>query len=155
MIHFTRTGSRILVDLAEPERVLLGQVIPLLESVGETEDDPGKRRLDFPVYLDSPVDDLEWKDHMGAGLAAGRMADRHVFSTVVDDDGPVEVSFEGADSLVRVLNEARLVYAARQGIDVASDFDNLDEGARIVLDYLGALQEELTLLLMSSLDETE
>ena len=55
------------------------------------------------------------------------------------------LSNEDANAFLRVLNEARLVLGARMGVEVEDDHDQLPEDSRQVLDYLGWVQEELTL----------
>jgi hypothetical protein len=63
----------------------------------------------------------------------------------------VTLDRDEADSILRVLNEARLALGARFGIDVESDHDDLPEESRQVMDYLGWIQEELTVELMGGL----
>jgi hypothetical protein len=58
---------------------------------------------------------------------------------------------EEADAMLRVLNEARLVLGARFGVEVEADHDELPEDSRQVMDYLGWIQEQLTVELMRSL----
>jgi hypothetical protein len=58
---------------------------------------------------------------------------------------------EEANAVLRVINQARLALGARLGIDVESDHDDLSEDSRQVMDYLGWIQEELTMELMKAL----
>lgn len=150
--HFTTVDDGIRVQLSPEERVFLGDVLPLLAGVGAPGgDDPAADRLRVPVYLDDPESNEEWWRLMGQDLDAARRADRAIFDKTVSDDGPLVLSDEEADAVLRVLNEARLALGARFGIDVEEDHAELAEDSRQVLDYLGWIQEELTVELMRSL----
>lgn len=151
MSHFHAEPEGIRVELSPEERMFLGDVLPLLAGVGAPGSDPAADRLNVPVYLDDPESNEEWWRLMGGDLKAARRADRAVFARAVGNDEPVTLDREEADAMLRVLNEARLTLGARLGIDVESDHDELPEDSRQVLDYLGWIQEELTLELMKSL----
>ena len=105
----------------------------------------------MPVYLDDPDSNDEWWRLMSGDLDEARRADRAVFARMVRAEAPVSLDDEEANAVLRVLNEARLALGARFRIDVESDHDTLPEESRQVLDYLGWVQEELTLELMKSL----
>lgn len=148
--HTTRRGG-ISVELSPEERLFLGDVLPMLAGVGAREADPAAERLTVPVYLDDPKSNEEWWRLMGQDLDAARRADRAVFARMVTGDEEVVLDPEEADAVLRVLNEARLALGARLGIDVEADHDNLSEESRQVLDYLGWIQEELTVELTKTL----
>jgi hypothetical protein len=74
-----------------------------------------------------------------------------VFHKTVMSEEPLTIDDEEANAVLRVLNEARLALGARLGIDVESDHDQLPEESRQVMDYLGWIQEELTIELMRRL----
>jgi hypothetical protein len=149
--HFRTTAQGIRVDLSEEERLFLGDVAPLLAGIGAPGADPAADRLQVPVYLDDPEANDEWWRLMGQDLEAARQADRIVFQRVVSSDEPVTLDAEEADAMLRVLNQARLALGARFGIDVEADHDELPEDSRQVLDYLGWIQEELTVELARAL----
>jgi hypothetical protein len=151
MSHFRTVRAGIEANLGADERVFLGDVLPLLASVGVAESDPAADRLRVPVYLDDPTASDEWWRLMGEDLVAGRRADRTVFEKTVSSDPPVVLTIEEADAFLRVLNEARLALGARLGIDIESDHDTLPEPSRQVMDYLGWIQEELTVELLRGL----
>lgn len=151
MSHFHTTSDGIQVELSPEERMFLGDVLPLLAGVGAPGSDPAADRLKVPVYLDDPVANEEWWRLMGQDLEAARQADRTIFKRMVSDEGPVTLDDEEANAVLRVLNEARLALGARLGIDVESDHDEMPEERRQVMDYLGWIQEELTVELMQSL----
>lgn len=151
MSPFEASGDGIRVELSPAERLFLGDVIPLLAGVGSPEDDPAAERLSVPVYLDDPEANSEWWRLMGQELQAGRKEDRAVFERIVRGEDSTVVSTDDGDAMLRVLNEARLVLGARMRIDVEEDHDRLPEDSRQVLDYLGWIQESLTLALTRSL----
>lgn len=151
MSHFRRTGDGIEVRFSPEERMFLGDVLPLLAGIGAPGTDPAADRLNVPVYLDDPEANEEWWRLMGKDLEAARRADRAVFDEVVSSDEPVVMGQEEADAVLRVLNETRLALGARFGIDVEADHDELPEDSRQVMDYLGWIQEELTVELMRAL----
>ncbi|HET8739944.1 MAG TPA: DUF2017 family protein [Acidimicrobiia bacterium] len=150
MTHFRTTRKGIEVRLTPEERLFLGDVIPLLAGIGAPGSDPAADRLNVPVYLDDPDASQEWWRLMGPDLDASRRADRAVFQRVVSGD-QTSLDDEEANSVLRVLNLARLALGARFGIDVEEDHDRLPEDSRQVLDYLGWIQEELTIELMRAL----
>lgn len=151
MSHFRRTDGGVQASFSPEERMFLGDVLPLLAGVGAPGTDPAADRLKVPVYLDDQGANEEWWRLMGQDLQAARRADRAVFDDVVSSDGPLVLDYEEADAVLRVLNEARLALGARLGIDVEADHDELPEDSRQVMDYLGWIQEELTVELMRAL----
>lgn len=151
MTHFQATASGISVQLSPEERLFLGDVLPMLAGVGARGDDPAADRLSVPVYLDDPEANDEWWRLMGQDLDAARRADRAVFARMLSEEGEGLLDAEEGDAVLRVLNEARLALGARLGIDVESDHDDLPEESRQVLDYLGWIQEELTMELSKTL----
>ena len=151
MTHFRTTDDGIEVTLSPEERMFLGDVLPLLAGIGARGSDPAADRLNVPVYLDDPDANQEWWRLMGQDLESARRADRAIFKKTVSSDEPVILDNEEADAVLRVLNEARLALGARFGIDVEADHDELPEDSRQVIDYLGWIQEELTVELMRAL----
>jgi hypothetical protein len=149
--HFTTVADGIRMELSPMERMFLGDVLPLLAGVGAPGVDPAADRLRVPVYLDDADANREWWRLMGEDLDAGRRADRAIYEKAVASEAPVTLDRDEADSILRVLNEARLALGARFGIDVESDHDDLPEESRQVMDYLGWIQEELTVELMGGL----
>lgn len=151
MTHFRTTDDGIEVTLSPEERMFLGDVLPLLAGIGARGTDPAADRLNVPVYLDDPDANQEWWRLMGQDLESARRADRAIFRKAVSNDEPVILDDEEADAVLRVLNEARLALGARFGLDVEADHDELPEDSRQVIDYLGWIQEELTVELMRAL----
>jgi hypothetical protein len=151
MTHFKTVRGGIKVQFSSEERVFLGDVLPMLAGIGTSQSDPAAERLRVPVYLDDPEANDEWWRLMGEDLEAARRFDRTVFQRVVAADTPVVLDEDDANAMLRVLNEARLTLGARLGIDVEADHDQISEDGRQVMDYLGWVQEELTIELMRAL----
>ena len=149
--RFTLRDRDVIVDIPAEERSFLGQVLLLLAEVDESPDDPGHRRLNVPVYLDDSTANEEWWRLMGEELGQSRAHDRAVYERVVSAPGPTVLEGDDANAFLRVLNEGRLAFAARLGLDVAEDHDRLPETERAALDYLGWVLEDLTIVLMSAL----
>ncbi|MCZ6457048.1 MAG: DUF2017 family protein [Actinobacteria bacterium] len=151
MSHFKTTSKGIRASFSPEERAFLADVLPLLAGIGEVGVDPAATRLNVPVYLDDPGANEEWWRLMGLDLDAARQSDRDVLRKVVQSDDSTVLSDEEADSLLRVLNEARLTLGARLGLEVEEDHERLEEDGRRALDYLGWVLEELTVELTRSL----
>ncbi len=122
----------------------LSDVPQLLDSVGREDNDPAAERFQPPVYLDDPDASEEWWHWMGSELEQSKIADRSAFELIVEEaaDGVVASRSE-AEAMVRVLGQARLVLAARMGVDIEADYADLDEHSTAVLDTLAQLQEAL------------
>ena len=142
--HFKTTRKGIVVSFSPEERSFLGDVLPLLSGIGETGVDPAATRLNVPVYLDDHDASDEWWRLMGQDLRAARTSDRSAFSRAISAEAKA-LDDEDANAVLRVLNEARLVLGARMGVEIEDDHERLPDDSRQVLDYLGWIQEELTL----------
>lgn len=148
-LPFRRVPEGIEIRLDPYDVAFLSQLPTLLETVGNIPQDPAAERLSVPVYLDEPEANEEWWGWMGPELEQSRSADRSAFSLLVDaaEEGVVASDDEAA-AFLRVLVEARLVLAARMGVEVESDYARLDDPDAAALDYLGQLQ----VLLLRALD---
>lgn len=144
MSRFAAKGGNIAVSIPKEERAFLGQVLSLLADVGVVSGDPAAERLRVPVYLDDADSNQEWWRLMGEELGQARATDREVYRTVMESSGPVTLTEGEADSFLRVLNEGRLAFAARLGVEAEGDAESLPESERQALDFLGWVLEELT-----------
>ncbi len=149
--HFSATPEGIEVSLSAEERTFLADVLPFLATVGMPDNDPAAARLNLPVYLDDQEANEEWWRLMGSEMTQARREDREAFRRVVEGEEGALIDRETADAFLRVLNEARLVLAARLGVEVEEDHDRLQEDSRQVLDYMGWILEELTEVLSLTL----
>ena len=160
MIPFLPTPDGILVTLEPDDLDLLRQLPEFLGELGEPDEDPAASRLQVPVYLDDPEASEEWWRLMGGELDQSRAADRSAFALVVEaaSAGTLASTAE-AEAFLRVLNEARLALAARLGVEVEADYEELPDDDRSALDYLAGMQSLLLLALsggeMPDLDEME
>lgn len=139
----TRDG-RISLQLDPAESAFLSDMVRMLESVGQVEGDPGEKRLNVPAYLGDAEAAEEWRRLMGDRIEDGRAEDRRALRTVVDSEGTVAIDPERAEAILRAVNEARLVLAARLGIEVESDYEQLDASGIVALHYLSMFIEDLT-----------
>ncbi len=139
----TRDG-RVSLQLDPAESAFLADMVAMLESVGQVEGDPGEKRLNVPAYLGDAEAAEDWRQRMGDRIEIGRSGDRDVLRSAIETEGRVTLQPEKAEAILRVVNEARLVLAARLGIEVESDYEQLDPGGIVALHYLGLFIEDLT-----------
>lgn len=142
VFHAT-ADRRIAVYLQESEKRFLEDLLLLLETVGSKPDDPGERRLNIPAYIGDPEGADAANRSIDERLSERRSADRGIMQQVLDSPTPAVVELDGAHALLRVINEARLVLAARLGVEVPSDYEDLDVGATVALHLLGIWIEDL------------
>ena len=132
----------------------LSDVPLLLEGVGDQEGDPAAERFRPPVYLDDQESSDDWWHWMGSELEQSKVADRSAFELIIADAATgVVASPAEAEAMMRVLGQARLVLAARMGVDIEADYESLDAHSAAVLDTLAQLQEALIHALSQSTDE--
>lgn len=138
--------DRIRINLTDEERVFLSDITAMLNSVDHTNAlDPASTRMRLPVYLDDYESTEEWWRLMEDQLATARERDRSVFDRVMSAPASgLVLETDEAESLLRVINEGRLVLASRLGVQIASDFEGLAPDARMALDFMHWLLEDLT-----------
>ena len=138
---FVSTREGIRVTLPEGLIDFLTDVPTALDLVGKTESDPAAGRFRVPIYPSDPEADTEYWRWMGDELDQSRSTDRSAFATILESaaDGVV-VSVGEAHAMLRVLVEIRLALAARMGVEVESDYRDLDHTDAVVLDTLAELQ---------------
>ncbi len=159
---FRLEQGSVVARLTGVEASFLKDAVEILEGLGTPEEDPGAARLHPPVYLGDPEADTEWRRLAGGELRTSRRADRSSFQLVLDaveeggatgsDTGEATISLLEAAAFLRVVNEVRLVLAARWGIDTAEDFEDLRPEADDVLTFLGWIVTELAEVLGDALD---
>lgn len=141
MVHVT--GDMIEVHLPEHERSVVAQLPVLLESVGD-QGDPAHAVLNRAAYQEDAAASSEFSRLIEDDIAAARAADRAILVGV--GRGPMTLTRDEGLGLLRALNEARLVLAARSGI--LDDGPGWEERIRVdpdvaVLAWLGYLEGEL------------
>lgn len=65
----------------------------------------------------------------------------------------IDVSRPEAEAILRVVNDARLVLAARWGVETSIDMEGLDDSQAATLDFLSGFQFALTRAVSTFLDE--
>lgn len=142
------------IELPPAELEFLRQIVPMLEGVGDDAFDPAAVRLNPRVFIDDDAE-LEFTMMTRTDLDEARSHDRARFVESLDraGTGAVESGADG-ESLVRVLNEARLTLAARWGVmEHEDDWQRagIPHHRKALLDYLGMLQTELVRVLALSM----
>lgn len=155
MTEFVATrGGGVTVRLRPAEVETLRIVMEILDSVGEREADPGAARLDVSPYPEDDDASFEFKRLMASELEQGRNADRSAFETSLDaaSGGEVHLSAGEAEAWLLVIGEARLVLAARLGIEQEGWGEDGDvEPPMALLHYLSWVQGSLAEALLGQL----
>jgi hypothetical protein len=150
MPGFRRRGSEIALVLGAAERALLGRMVPFLDDVDpEDAADAGARRLRYRAHPDDEEADRNFRELVGDDLEGARTADRRRFLASLERGA---LDGEDADAWLRVLGEARLVLAARLGIEDEEGWETRRDGGpeMALLALLGLLQEDLVRILLDA-----
>jgi hypothetical protein len=131
------------VGLSQGERDLLSRIVAGLDNMNPDGSDAGYARLNMPVYLGDQKASDEWWRLMGDQLEASRSDDRKIFDAVVGAPRS-DLKRSDARSFLRVVNQARLVYAARLGIAVAQDLEDIGGEDEVVLWFLSFVVDDLS-----------
>jgi len=166
--RFTVAGQKVLVALEPEEVAILSRLPTLLGSVGASWNDPAHDRLNPEAYPGDTVASREFSRLTEKELVEARSADRERFADTLRRLRERPVLRPGdAAAWVRVLGEARLVLAARHGTPaggpaaadeqpVVDDLTTTPPGANpelMLVDYLGALQDDLVGELLTGMGE--
>ncbi len=141
---FTREDSAIVVTLSERDRVLISQIPKLLATVQPDAQDRGFEVLHRDAYRDDSAASHEFAELTAADTESMRNADRRVVASV--GEGRSQLSRDEAVALLRSMNEARLVMAARSGaFDEGPDWEDRIEvdPTLAAVAWLGYVQGEL------------
>ncbi len=158
--RFRLVAEGVEVTLPPHEVAFLSDLIKVLAGLGTPENDPGAARLSPPAYLGEPEANEDWKRFAGTELTAARRADRSAFELILEavdkareeGEGSAVISIPEAEAVLRVANDARLVLAARWGVDTAGDYERLRPEAGDILAFLGWLVSDLAVVLGGALD---
>jgi hypothetical protein len=129
---------------------LLAQIPAVLDSVSVEHEDPGYTVLHRPIYLDDQLVDADVQAFASQEMETQRAIDRSVLERVTRERNVMTV--EEAGGLLRALNEARLVLAARAGaFDEGPSWEDRIEGdpGLAAVAWLGYVQGELIAALMT------
>lgn len=106
-------SGRIVVELSAMDRDVFAGIPDLLASVGDDGSDPAFDVLNRAAYTDDADASLAFDRLVSGERTIARRVDGGVLADVVA--GATELTRNEGLALVRVLNEARLVLAARAG----------------------------------------
>jgi len=138
---FRRTKGGVSVRLSGRERGILAALPELVAAVDPGE--PAASRLDYRAHPDDPDAEAAYRDLTFGMLEEARRRDRAEFEASLGSD---VLTASEADAWLRVIGEARLVLAARLGID-HDGWEHRGGGAEPVemslLRLLGAWQDDL------------
>lgn len=155
-----RVGGGVRVRLSPDERDLLATIPAQLRDVfrGEAGPDELLARL-FPPAYDDAAAEAEFHLTRGNELAELRSETLDRFLTSLMKGGDhrghwaVDLDWDEAHAWLQVVNDTRLVLATAEGISTEADWDVPQETPqRLLLHWLGWLEEQLVRALMSTLD---
>jgi hypothetical protein len=132
------------MDATAQEARFLAQIPALLDSVSVEHEDPGYTVLHRPIYLDDELIDAELQAFASQEMETQRAIDRSVLKRTTKECDVMTV--EEAGGLLRALNEARLVLAARAGaFDEGPSWEDRieEEPSLAAVAWLGYIQGEL------------
>ena len=139
---FTRRGDEVRVKLDRDTRDVLAALPELLAG-----SDDADGRLTYRVHPDDAEAEERYRELVGDSLDDLRRGDRE---TLVRGIGDSTIGIEDAEAWMRVIGEARLVLAARLGIERdgwEEDADPAQNPEMALLTYLGYLQDRLVAIL--------
>jgi hypothetical protein len=143
---FRRTGRGVAVRLSAAEVEILAALPEMLLAVSS--DEPAASRLDPVAHPNDPDAEAGYRELTAGMLDDARTRDRSEFAVTLGND---LLSTSEADAWLRVIGEARLVLAARLGIeeDGWEGGSGANESFEMsFLRLLGALQEDLVAALL-------
>ncbi len=141
---FSVRSGRIVVELSVGERGLLAGIPALLASVGEGGSDPAFAVLHRAAYTHDPSASAAFDRLVSGEREIARRVDGRVLEDVAA--GAREMTRHEALGLVRVINEARLVLAARSGaFEEGASWENriATDPALAAVAFLSHVQGEL------------
>ena len=148
---FSRSDDRILTSLTVDDKVLLVQVPDLLASIGAHDEDPAVAVVNRSAYTDDAAASDEFEELVGSQRTSDRAADVAALDVLLR--GASSMSLEEAESVLRVINRARLTLAARAGVFESGagwEARISDDPALAAVAWLGYLQSDL----LSALSDT-
>jgi hypothetical protein len=125
--RFTVDGDVIIVDLFEPERDLLGHLLPQLREMLMADGDTALRRLKPPARPDDAEAEQQFRELVDDDMMLARL---EAIETVEQGIDGARLDSEGVDAWMKSLNALRLVVGellVDLGVDLAAD-ERLDTG---------------------------
>ncbi|MPZ54699.1 MAG: DUF2017 family protein [Acidimicrobiia bacterium] len=138
-------GDSVEIKLDGAELALISQIPDVVASLGDGED-PAMERLHPPVAPGDPGADQTWWELVGEDLVVSRNRDALFIAEHVSPDQNVTLRLdaEQAETMLRSVNHARLIIAARLGVTYTDDAGVLEGQNTDVIDFLGWMVEMLT-----------
>lgn len=135
--------------MSAAEAAVLSKLPDLLATAGDPDEDPAAARLTPNAYRDDPARAAEFSRLTGSDLDDLRLADRSRFVASLEP-GTVRLALDDAEAWLRVIGEARLLLAARAGIEEDGWlYDEYGDDPRMaLLYYLSGVQDALIGALM-------
>ena len=157
--RFEVAGRSVGVNLEPSEFAVLERIPSLVGSVGAPPSDPAAARLDPPVHPDEPAASAEFVRLVGSDVTNSRVADASQFShsLALARDGD-RIGLDDLGAWARAISTARIVLASRNG--TINDDEAFASASRadpdlLLIDYLGVLEEELLVVLLGTLPESD
>jgi hypothetical protein len=144
-----RSDDQITTTLSVDDKALLVQIPDLLDSVGVSDADPAVPILNRAAHTDDSAASDEFEHLIASQRASDRAADIAALDSILR--GSTTLSLEEAESLLRVLNRARLTLAARTGVFESGagwEARVSEDPSLAALAWLGYVQSELLSALM-------
>lgn len=148
---FRRNGGDVLASLSVEEKALLVQIPLLLEHVGHVRGDAAVGVLNRDAYRDDPVASAEFQEMVSSQLEQDRAADLEVLMELTHSASSLTI--EDAKAVLRTINTARLVLAARSGVFEEGpgwEAGISQDSALAAVAWLGNLQADLINALVST-----
>ena len=146
MGRFGLRSGGIELRLSDDDIRVLGLMGELLASVGQKDGDPAAERLSVAAYPEDGEAQADYDRYMAPELDEQRRIDRAAVDSSLEEARGGQTSLENdeAGSWLRVLNEARLVLAARLGIEEEGwgERDPMTPAMAFLL-YLTEVQDDL------------
>lgn len=151
-----REGDRIRVRLPKQQQVLLAQLPELLGTVAADADDPATERMYPNAYPHDEAAAWEFNRMVDGELETARHRDQMTFAGSLERAMGPGLPVAEAEAWLRVIGDARLVLASREGIGRDDELPDpsLSNPRLAVVHYLGALQHEIVEALMTSMVDT-
>ena len=135
---------------------MLAQLPELVAGVGAEGQDPAAERLHPNAYQDDTAEAWEFSRMTDGDLDAARRADAEALVASLETARRAGLSLEDAEAWVRVIGDARLVLAAREGVDRHGELPepSLANPRLALVHYLGYLQHEIVEVLMTTMADS-
>ena len=160
MRRFRPRSGGIELKLRGEEVDALALMMPVLSTVGTGDGDPAAERLSVAAYPEDREAQAEYGRHMDPELDKHRRLDRAVVASSLEAArrGSVRLDPAEADSWLMVINETRLVLAARLGIEEEGWGTGIGDRRRpqpemALLVYLTEVQDDLIEALADQVQE--